>query len=102
MKNASFLTNFSADYLQLENTKIALTEIPATAVIKNKPVNLGIGSSASEFPIHTIVKVGTAGNDTLDGTSSDDTLYGASGSDTLKGLEGNDTLFGGDGGDIGQ
>jgi Ca2+-binding RTX toxin-like protein len=42
-------------------------------------------------------KVGTSGNDVLDGTPSADIICGLSGNDTIQGLEGDDILYG-DGG----
>ncbi|MBZ9757297.1 putative Ig domain-containing protein [Mesorhizobium sp. ESP6-5] len=55
-------------------------------------VSVGIDSGA-------IVRVGVAGNDTLDGGAGDDTLYGRAGDDTLIGGTGDDNLVGGDGDD---
>jgi Ca2+-binding RTX toxin-like protein len=46
------------------------------------------------------IKLGTAGNDIIDGTGSWDTLYGYAGNDTLSGGAGEDILSGGDGNDI--
>lgn len=46
------------------------------------------------------IKVGTSGDDTLNGTSSADTLYGKEGLDRLSGLGGADILYGGVGKDI--
>ena len=46
------------------------------------------------------IKVGTSGDDTLNGTSSADTLYGKEGLDRLSGLGGADILYGGLGKDI--
>ncbi|WP_342116888.1 type I secretion C-terminal target domain-containing protein [Pseudoduganella sp. OTU4001] len=43
-----------------------------------------------------ITRIGTAGDDRLEGTDLDDKLSGLSGSDTLNGSKGNDTLTGGD------
>lgn len=45
-------------------------------------------------------KIGTAGNDTLNGAGEWDTLYGLAGNDALNGGNGSDILSGGDGNDI--
>jgi Ca2+-binding RTX toxin-like protein len=44
-------------------------------------------------------KIGTSGDDVLNGTEDDDTISGLGGNDTMKGGGGNDWLYGGDGSD---
>lgn len=46
-----------------------------------------------------VLKIGTFGDDTLDGSAQNDTLQGSFGDDVLNGLAGNDNLFGGPGDD---
>jgi len=48
------------------------------------------------------IKVGTTGNNTLNGTSGRDLMLGLAGNDTLQGQGGNDVLCGGDGTDLVQ
>ncbi|WP_136620092.1 MULTISPECIES: calcium-binding protein [Mesorhizobium] len=58
-------------------------------------LNVSVGvASGSE------VRVGVAGNDTLDGGEGNDTLYGRAGDDVLLGGTGDDILVGGEGNDI--
>jgi uncharacterized repeat protein (TIGR01451 family) len=50
-------------------------------------------------PVLRCTKVGTAGNDTINGTANADVLCGLSGNDSLVGAAGNDILVGGPGAD---
>jgi Ca2+-binding RTX toxin-like protein len=50
--------------------------------------------------VQNLNRIGTAGNNTLNGSYGNDTLTGLGGKDTLDGGSGNDTLDGGDGDDI--
>jgi Ca2+-binding RTX toxin-like protein len=45
-------------------------------------------------------RIGTGGDDVIDGTSADDWIYGISGNDTITGYGGDDVLYGGDGNDM--
>ncbi|MEP9360968.1 Calx-beta domain-containing protein [Sphingomonas sp. KR3-1] len=47
-----------------------------------------------------VVRIGTIGNDTLNGTAGEDTLWGSLGNDTLNGLGGHDLLDGSLGNDV--
>ncbi|WP_293970434.1 calcium-binding protein [Sphingomonas sp.] len=44
-------------------------------------------------------RIGTGGDDVIDGTSAADWIYGISGNDTINGYGGDDALYGGDGND---
>jgi RTX calcium-binding nonapeptide repeat (4 copies) len=45
-------------------------------------------------------RVGTAGNDVINGTTGDDVIVGLGGADTINGLAGDDVVCGGDGPDL--
>ena len=70
MKSSPLFTAYSADPSLLSNTPSELNDAvnaaaTETTTIKNKPLNLGFTFPETNLPIHSIIKVGGAGNDTL-------------------------------------
>lgn len=73
--------NFSYGWLRLEEIRFADGTIWTPAIIE------------------AMLRIGTAGNDTITGTAFNDLLTGLGGDDVISGLAGHDSLLGGDGND---
>ncbi len=63
-------------------------------------VNIPAAEAAPTCFGQAATKVGTAGNNTLNGTAGVDVIMGMGGNDTINGLSGNDLLCGGKGSDV--
>ena len=102
MKNSTFFGLFTPEQFSLGNAEPAPIDAVNAEItlVKNKPVNFGVSFPEADLPIHSIVAMGTPGNDTLNGTNANDTLFGNGGDDVLNGYGGEDVLEGGDGNDI--
>ncbi|MGE0685063.1 MAG: family 16 glycosylhydrolase [Candidatus Binatia bacterium] len=70
--------------------------VPAKSAAENKTYFFDVTSVKIE---QLSTKLGTNGNDTIDGTANADGIEGRGGDDTLNGLAGDDTLFGAGGND---
>lgn len=70
--------------------------VPAQSAAENKTYFFDVSSVRIE---QLSTKLGTNGNDTIEGTANADGIEGRGGDDTLKGLAGDDTLFGAGGND---
>jgi len=105
---ALFYSLDGTNFLQYTGT---LSLEPAEAILIDAFAddNVGNRSSTVTFRIpssgtvtcngRTATKVGTMGNDIIDGTNGRDVIHGLNGNDVIRGLGGNDTICGGEGND---
>ncbi len=80
-----------------EIRSVVVTSVPGVSGVST--IRLDLSDGVRITPIYITFRVGTVGNNVLNGTSGIDMLFGMDGNDTLNGYGGSDLLCGGNGAD---